>query len=335
MPWVALGIAGAAGLASYAAQSSANDRAQKMNEDSMREWMALRIPDPAEQKVVLDRFVSQGVIDPRLESAIKADPSAFDKVFTNSRYQASQNRALSELENIGYEGGMRLQDKAALQDATQDSIVKDRAQREGIAAEMARRGLGGSGFDVAAQLQGQQGTADRMANSSLKAAASAQDRALQAIMGAGDLAGKYRSQDFSEQAQKASAADKINMFNTENLRDVNQRNTGMLNRSQELNLANRQKISDDNTRLGNSEQMYNKGLAQQQYENEMKRTAGATGQYKNVADNEQKGGQMLGNTIGNIGAAVTSAYGANAKANSDSEAQSKYYDFWDNYGKKK
>lgn len=302
MPWTLLAGA-ASGIGNYFANKTANDRAQMMNDKMFRDWMNLTIPDPAEQKVALERFVSTGELVPVMQKAIAQDPSAFEKIVTNSDQVAAQNRALSELQNIGYEGGLRLQDKAGLQDARIDSIAREKAGRQGIVDSMARKGLTGSGYDVAAQLSGQQGVADREADASLKVAAGAQDRALQAIMGAGKMATDFRGQDFAEKSQKAAAADKIAAFNIANLRDVNQANTSAQNYGQEFNLKNKQRIADQNVGLANAEQQYNKNLIQQNYENEMHRLAGATGQADKIAAGERLGGKQLGNTISNIGTA--------------------------------
>lgn len=317
----AAGISAAAGIGSYLANKSANDRAAMLQDQAFQQWMNLQIPDPAEQKVVLQRFVQEGVLDPKLQAAIQQDPSEFQKIVTSADNKAAQNRALKELEDIGYSGGLRLQDKAALQDSMLNQQVQDRGNRNAIAADMARRGLGGSGFDVAAQLQGQQGTSDQAANNSLKIAAGAQDRALKAIEDAGGLATQYRTQDFGEQAQKATAADRINQFNTQNLRDVNAANTNALNQAQATNLASKQAISNQNTTLSNAEQTYNKGLAQQQFEDQAKKLSGATGQLGAEAETAQRGGQQLGNTISNIGgaasnASILDAYFANQKKTS-------------------
>ncbi len=307
----ALALGGAAALAggvgNYLANSSAADRAEALQNKSLQQWLALQIPDPEEQKLALEKFVVQGKLDPKIEGAIKADPSQFQKIVTNTGYQAAQNKALGELEDIGYSGGLRLQDEAALQDATLEGQARDRANRQGIAADMSRRGLGGSGYDVAAQLQGQQATADQMSNQRLKVAAGAQDRALQAIQGAGDLAGKYRTQDFGEQSAKATAADKINLFNTNNLQDVQQRNIAAQNQAQAMNLGQMQKTADQNTQQANYQQEHNKGLLQQQFDNQAKKTAGMSGQYGALAQNATQQGQNLGNAFTNAGNALSGA----------------------------
>lgn len=304
---VSIGLLGSgiiSGIGNFLSNSSANDRAAALQDKVFQQWMQLHIPDPAEQKVAMERFVSQGQLTPVMQQAIAQSPTEFSKIVTSSQDKAAQNRALSELSNIGNQGGLRLQDKSALQDARLGAQTRERSNRLGVADEMSRRGLSGSGYDVAARLSGQQGTADQEANAGLKVAADAQNRALQSIMGAGKLAGDYRSQDFNEQSAKASAADKINAFNTANLRNVNAANTQAENYSNEANLKNKQKISDQNTTVSNAEQQYNKGLVQQQFDNQVKQLAGATGQANALAGTTQKGGQLLGNTISNVGSSL-------------------------------
>jgi hypothetical protein len=282
--------------------------------------MNLHVPDPAQQKVVLQKFVQQGQLDPILQKGIAQDPSAFTKIVTDAGQKAAQNKALSQLEQIGDQGGLRLQDKAALQDAMLKSQVAERSNRQGIASDMARRGLSGSGFDVASQLEGQQGVADQNSNSSLKIAADAQQRALDSIEKAGGLATQYRNQDFGEQAQKASAADKINAFNTANLRDVNAANVGLQNQAQQSNLAAKQKVADQNTEVQNKQDLYNSGLIQQQFDNSAKQLAGATGQFANQAKSIQSQGENIGNSISNAGTGINQALTAQQTS-----------DFWNNY----
>lgn len=318
MPWLALG-AGATGIASgigsYLAQSSANDRAAAMQTDAMQKWLALNVPDPEKQKVVLEKFVNQGQLDPALQTAIQQDPSAFNNIVDNQNYKAAQNRALDELSQVGYQGGLRLQDKAALQDSMLEGQAQERANRQGIAAQMARRGISGSGFDVAAQLAGQQSVADRNAQNSLKIASGAQDRALQAIQQSGALAGQLSNQDYQQQAQKAASQNQINQFNTANLRDVNAGNVQAKNAAQVYNLNNAQRIADSNTQIGNQQNLYNSGLQQQQYDNQLRKLSGETGQTNNLAQTTQQGGQITANAISNIGSGVAGGIGAQANYN--------------------
>lgn len=315
---IALAIGGgvaslAGGIGNYAANKSAQERAEALQNQNLQQWIAVAVPDPEQQKIALKQFVQQGTFTPELERAIQANPSEFQKIIANPTYKGAQNRALSELEDIGYDGGLRLQDKAAIEDATLAGQARDRGNRDAISADMARRGMGGSGFDVAAKLQGQQATADQLSNQRLKIAAGAQDRALQAIEGAGDLAGKYRTQDFGEQSAKASAADRINLFNTTNLQDVQQRNLASQNAAAAQNLKEKQRIADSNIQQSNYEQEYNKKLAQQKFQNEAQKASGTSGQYQALAQNAQQQGQNLGNLYSNIGGGVANAATAGAQ----------------------
>ena len=330
------GIASAgAGIANYAANMSAADRAAALQDRSLQEWLKLNIPDPREQEVALEQFVSQGTIVPKLESAISQNPSEFKKITTNAGQKTAQNRALSELEKLGYEGGLGLQDRADLQDSMMQSQVADRGNRQAIEADAARRGMGGSGFELQSRLAGQQSTGDRDANNSLKIAAQARDRALQAIMGAGDLATRYRTQDFSEQSETARAEDAINRFNTGNLQDVQSRNIGNQNRTSEINAREKQRIADANTGLSNQQQLYNSGLKQQNFENQMAVTAGKSGQYGGQAAMAQNQGQMAGNFYSNLGTGIKDTTAALAKTGVDASNTAKTEaDFWSEWEKK-
>jgi hypothetical protein len=326
MPWAAAGAGASAvgAIGNYFAQKSAADRAAALQDQNLQNWIKIHIPDPAEQKLALQQFVQQGTLDPKLEQAIKANPSQFQNIITDQKYKDAQNQALSELQDIGNSGGMRLQDKEKLQEAQQSSNDKERGDRLAIDQSMANRGMGGSGFAAAAQLGAQQSGADRNAQSSLSAAASAQDRALQSIMGAGNMATQYQNQQFNQDAQKATAADKINLFNTENAQGVQQRNIGSQNAAMSANLAAKQKVADENTQLSNFQQQYNNQLQQQQFDNETKKAAGMGGNYNALANNALQQGQMLGNTFSNIGGGLAGAATATANRN-----------YWTDYFNKK
>ena len=319
---LAIGAASAAagGIASAVSSMSAADRQKAANDKSFQEWMKVNIPDPKDQQLALQQFVSQGKLAPQLESAIKQDPSGLSQVVTSMSQKQAQNNALQSMQQIGESGGLRLQDKAALQDAQMQSDIKGRADREAITSDMARRGQEGSGFDLASQLQAQQGQSDQNAQTSLKVASGAQDRALQSIMQAGQLGTQMRSQDFSEQADKAKAQDAINQFNTTNLQNVQARNVASQNAAQSQNLKSAQDLSNQNTALANQQQQYNKELIQKQFQNQ----AAIAGAKSNINAQEgaidQQQGQAMSNAFSNIGSGLGKAGG--------SLAQGAY---WDDY----
>jgi hypothetical protein len=310
MPWIAAAVVAGGAIMNYMSNASANERAQMAQSNALQELLKAKIPDPAMQKLALQRYVSTGQLTPELQSAIKQAPSEFNKVVVDQRQKSAQNRALSELQDIGNQGGLRLQDKAALQEAELQNQVRDRGSREAILDDMNRRGQGGSGFALQAQLQGQQAAGDRAARSGLSVAAGAQDRALQALMQSGQLATQYRGQDFQEQSARAQANDAINRFNTQNLQDVSNSNVGFRNRANEMNLAQRQHLSDQNTDMANKEQQYNKELYQKQFENQMNLAGAKAGVYTQQGNLAQQQGQQQGNAWTNASTGIANAYGA-------------------------
>jgi hypothetical protein len=157
MPWVALGVAAAGALGSYIANKSASDRAEMLQNENLQNWIKVNIPDPKEQELALKQFVQQGTLNPKLEAAIKQDPSEMSKIVTDQKYKDAQSQALNQLQDVAQNGGLRLQDRAALQDAQQSSIDHERGDRMAIEQQMANRGMGGSGFALQAQLEAQQG----------------------------------------------------------------------------------------------------------------------------------------------------------------------------------
>ena len=293
-----LGIMG--GLANWAANSSASDRAAVLSDRAFRNAMDIAIPSSEEQNLVFHRFVSTGELDPRMEQAVAQDPSALQNIAASPSYQQAQNRALQELERIGYEGGMTLQDRSNLEDAMRESRVNQRANREGIGAEMARRGVRGGGRDAAVQLASQDNIADLEHQAGLRSASDASIRALRAIEGAGGLAGHMRGQEFGEQAQRATAADRINAFNTQNMRDINRRNIDASNQAAAQGLANRQRISFMNTGLANQELERRANMPQQRFQNQLARAQAANPSLSQQANIEQRRGEQTGNVASNL-----------------------------------
>ena len=288
-----------------------DDKAQQYADKAIQELIKVNIPDPAAQKIAYERYRSAGELSPELEHAIKADPSAFEQIVQNQKYSQAQDRALGQLQSLGEEGGLSLSDKAALQEQLITNANKDKANRDAIADDMARRGQLGSGMALQAQLGGAQAAGDRDAMARLKALGGAQDRALQAIQGAGDLAGKLQSQDYQRQSDVASARDRINQFNTQNAQSVQQRNVAARNNAAQTNLENQQRLMNANTDMGNDEQKYNKSLIQQNFDNQMKKAGAMAGVYGNAANQAQ--GQAaqqrqswgaIGSSLGQMGSSI-------------------------------
>lgn len=305
------GILGLAGGVAGAAQS-ADDRnkALQQNQAAVQNWLNLNVPDPSLQRVALQQYVSTGSFTPDLQQAISQGPSAMQGVQANQQDQQAQLRALDTLQQLGSNGGMTLADQANVQNAMNQTNAANSGRIGAIQQGMAARGLGGSGLDLQAQLSSVQSANQSTNNAQMQSAASAQQRALDAIMGGGQLAGSMRNQDFGEQAQKAQAADSIARFNAQNANQVAGANVNRQNSGQLYNLQNNQNISNMNTGVGNQQEMYNKGLYQQAYGNQLAKAQGLSGQQNNMGNVYRNQGDQTAQQYANIGAGAGQAVNA-------------------------
>lgn len=243
-------------------------------------------PDPETMKLVLEDYVQQGILTPEDAKAVMQDPSAFESIISDPKFKEAQMKALSGLQDVYEEGGLTAQSKARLHDIAKDEGVRERGAREAVLSNAAERGVSGSGLELMAQLKNQQDSASRQSDRDTEVAAEAEQRALDALVNSGNMAGNIRGQDFTEASRIAEAKDRINQFNTENLNRFNIYNTGSRNTAQAANLASKQAVADANVGVHNTQQQYNKSLLQKDYENKMKLAAAKAGAWQD--DEKQK-----------------------------------------------
>jgi hypothetical protein len=140
--------------------------------------------------------------------------------------RAKQMNSLSALENIHKSGGVTAQDKAQWDAYQMKANTADRGRREAIMQGQQMRGMASGGNTLLAQLQSSQDTSNQQSQAGQNLAGIAQQRALDAMMQSGQLAGGIRNQDFSERARRAEAIDAMSKFNTSNMMDQDRFNIG-------------------------------------------------------------------------------------------------------------
>lgn len=221
-------------------------------------------------------LVEQGVLSPEEAQAALVQQSEMSNITLDPNLKKAQMEALTALQDIG-SGGLTTADKANLSRIQNEENAAARGAREAIMSNMEARGMGGSGMSILAQLQNQQDAATRTSQRNLDVAGIAQQRALEALMQGGTLAGNIRGQDFGEQAQKAAAQDAIAKFNAQNQQQVNLANTAAKNQAEATNLANKQSISNQNASLQTAQNAQKATNRQQQFENELRKKTGQSG----------------------------------------------------------
>ncbi len=261
-------------------------------------------PSPEELKVQLQQMVYRGDITPEMAQTVMQDPSKMNEIMTDPSAKSAQLQALQQLQGISTQGGMTATDKAQLGDIQSQQAQAERGTRGAIQQNAAERGISGSGLDLASEMANQQGSATRGNQAGLDVAAQAQQRALQAIQASGQLGGQIEGQNFGEAASKATAADAINKFNTQNRQSVQMANVAATNAANARNVETKQNVSDQNTGIANTQAMTNAQAHQTAYQDALSKASGVAGAENNIAAGQRTAaGQKLGFEGGLIGTA--------------------------------
>lgn len=288
---------------------SDRDAAMRARQQALQLFSDVRAPSVAEQQLALQQYQSAGQLSPQMEQALQLGPSAMQQVKVDPRLAQAQMSALNQLSQIG-QFGMTPAEAAALKEAQRQAMATATAQSKQIQSDFARRGMGGAGAELAARLEAAQAGADRASSSSNQVMQDARQRAMQALMQSGSLAGQMGQQQFGQQSDIARARDIINQFNTQNSQSVQSRNVGMSNQAQLQNLMNQQNMMNMNTQLSNQQQQHNKALLQQQFNNQMARAGGMAGQYQGIAQAHQGDAGRIADMWAGIGSGVGKGMGA-------------------------
>jgi hypothetical protein len=308
-------VAGAA-IGAGQAQSQLN-ASNDARQQALAQWNGLNAPSVASQQLALQNYQNAGNLNIQNEAALQQGPNAMAGIQTDPRLVQAQMQALSQLSQTGA-AGMTPGEQAALNQAQNNAASQAQAKNAQIMNQFAATGMGGSGAQLAAQLNNSQQSAQQLANNSNQVAQNAQQNALQAVSQAGTLGGQMQAQSFGQQAQTAQAQNYINQFNTQNSQAVQNQNVQAANAAALRNLQNQQQISNQNTQLGNQQQQYNKQLLQQQFNNQAALAAGRSGQYQGIAQAQQQQAGNTANSYAGMGQGVDTGVGALYNANQNS-----------------
>jgi hypothetical protein len=157
--------------------------------------------------------------------------SALNDVVEDPRYKHAENDVLDRLMELATSGGMTDADKAKLEQSKLSALDYERGVRGRDEQTMMRRGEGGSGALLSAEIAAQQGGIDRAYKGDLDTAASSSDRALQALTAGGDLASRLGGRDLQQQDAAASADDLISRFNASRADEMDMYNSSLNQRN--------------------------------------------------------------------------------------------------------
>lgn len=302
------GVANLAGGIIGNSEASGNQDADTAaKQAALAAMMGVSVPDIQEQMLNLQQEQVAGQLNPNMEGTVQQGNSAMQNISTDPRLKQAQMTALASLQQQG-QGGLTDAEKSALIGINNNASGNAQAASQAVMQQMAARGMGGGGAQLAAQLAAAQGAANQSATAGQSMAGLAQQNALAAMANAGNLGSTMQSQSFNQQAAQAQAQDAINRFNAANQQQVLGTNTGAQNQAQYANLQNAQNVANANTTIANQQQAHNKGLYQSQFNNQMTQASGVAnaqnnyGNYQGNLANQTRGewsgiGQGVGDTI--------------------------------------
>lgn len=320
---IGAGVSGIAGVVGNIAGAGDRAKAQQAQTDALNRWLAIHLPDPAQQQIELQRYQQTGQFSPQLQQTFQQQQTELNNINVDPATRNAQMAALSRLSDIGSSNGMDAQAKYDTQQSVDRSNSNEAGQRGAILQNFAARGVGGSGAELAADLQASQGDANQQATAGLQASATAQKRALDALSSGATLAGTVRSADYNQAANAASAQDIINNFNAKNSQAVAGANTAATNDAGLYNAKNAQDISNRNTGVENTQETYNKGLAQKQFEDQVQVDQGAGNAAAGVSKADNAAAQSTSDMWSGIGGALSTAASGYAQSQNKTPATPK------------
>ncbi len=269
---VVSGVTSALGLsADPNAGADASAAAAAQYKRMMEELDKLQIPDIEKQKIISEM--------PQLVGMLQAEQlgeSSMSELAPDQQSVDAQRSALGKLQELA-DKGFTEEDRAASRQLSRSVGADEQARQQSILGEMAARGQASGGQELAARLSSSQGAAARQAQSADQLAIDQANARKAALSQLGSQASQFRGQQFQEQSSQAQARDTINQFNAMQRAQANQ-----------YNLGNQQSIANQGVATRNQDQAYNKGLVQQQFQNELSKASGQQAASNNLAQNYQQ-----------------------------------------------
>jgi hypothetical protein len=238
--------------------------ANRLMRDNIARLEAIGVPTIEAQRIVLESPELVGMLE-----AEALSPSRFEEISMDPRLQAAQMAALEDITGVTEAGGFDAQTRLALEEGLGRVAGAEQARLQQLREDPTL----GQGQKLALQAQAVQGAGQGGRDVALQTAAQAQQARMAALGQQANLASGMQQQQLGLAGQKASAADAIAQFNTQQRMGV-----------QSQNLASRQAIANQAAATRNQQEMYNKGLIQQQFQNEVAKAGGVTGAQSSLAN---------------------------------------------------
>lgn len=272
--------------------------------DYLRE---INVPSVQDRLLDLGRYSSVGKLSPEAEEDILMGRSRFEDIMSPQETVDAQMSALRDFGEIADKEGYDAQAMAAYDELRNRLRGELQGNTENIRAEMARRGMSGSGLEAASRLSANQAAAQASGTEAVQIASQAEQRALDALKSKAELAGEIRGQSFDEQSRIADALDAIQKFNVQSRQDVQQRNVGARNVAQEYNLSRDQDIANMNVGQADREETARRRAYEQTFQDQLAKGQTMSGQARDVATRSDAAAAAESAAAAGIGKGISQA----------------------------
>jgi hypothetical protein len=240
------------------------------------------MPPETALPLILQEFKQQGVITPDLEQQINIEASKVGQIQEDPKLRQAAMQGLQLLQERS-DRGFGAEEEAAFAEARQGTAKEAQGRLQSIIQQAQARGMGGSGAELAAQLSTAQAGDESLANQGLQIAAERAKAQREALTRAFAGATQMRGQDFDIARTKAQAEDELSRFRVSTEADRQSRNVAAQRRAEELNLAEKQRMTDLNVRQANEEQARQNAARQSDWLAKMKLAEAKGGIYREQA----------------------------------------------------
>jgi hypothetical protein len=163
---------------------------------------------------------------------------------------AAEKKALRRFMDVG-EGDFDPIYQQRVKEARDRAQAEAQSRSDSITQDFARRGIGGSGMELAAKMGGASQAMDRNAQMGMQAEAQAYQNQMQALAQGAQLGGQIQDRDISLQGRNASIINDFNQRMSKRHQQWNQMRADQLNAADLRNIQEAQRISDQNTMTQN------------------------------------------------------------------------------------
>lgn len=237
-------------------------QATLLQERAVRELEKVGVPSIEAQRIALE---SPELILSTVEERMQR--TAMEDIETDSRLAGIQEEYLQDLEQQAKEG-MSPEEVARFEALRDRTGADEQARQQSILQSMAQRGALDSGSMLAARLASSQSSAQNQLAQGREMAAQQSAARRDAAARRAQMATGMEQQQYGQQADLAKSRDAIAQFNTQ----VAARDT-----------AAKQQQARDVADIANRQEMHNKALIQQQFQNQISKASGVSGALGNQA----------------------------------------------------